>query len=576
METTTLKNGKGISIFNDRYIWILVVISLSVRIYLSFFTYIISNDGVSFMRNAKYFAGGDFSRGLAHPYHPLYSLIMAAPYKIVSNMELSGTIVSVFFGMLTVIVFYLIGKNVFDQKISFVSSIILAFHPYAVRFSAEIISESTYFFFFVSALGLGFFAITNRRYLLFVLTGICSAFAYLARPEGIGIIVVVASWCALKDCVKIKELWKEKLVSILILIVSFLVFSSPYLVFIKSETGKWLLTMKRNLSQTRIVKMPEDRSRYKLIEENVSKPNSSVNTNKQKVVKKTDISRLSKDTEYKKSGTEREGATNVKFVKNPFKELSLKTYLESLLYIITKYISTFHPLMFIFFIIGVVNWTRIKKIRFFGLYITTVIVFYMIILYRLNIVNIAVYDDIYQYPSRRHLMPLVIPAIFCVGVGIYTSGAWIHKKFQSSSLIVGFKELLKSTWIVQLIVLMIVVSVLLPKTLKPLRFDKYGIKEVGKWVKEHSYKPFPSILSTSARNAYYADGEHVSMRSIKNVLTSAQIKKVDYMLITYREYRVIEKELQQRVKNKKIALAYKYPENDSLNKRSVLLYEILY
>ncbi len=43
METTTLKNGKGISIFNDRYIWILVVISLSVRIYLSFFTCVIKN-----------------------------------------------------------------------------------------------------------------------------------------------------------------------------------------------------------------------------------------------------------------------------------------------------------------------------------------------------------------------------------------------------------------------------------------------------------------------------------------------------------------------------------------------------
>ena len=204
-----------------------------------------------------------------------------------------------------------------------------------------------------------------------------------------------------------------------------------------------------------------------------------------------------------------------------------------------------------------------------------VIVFYLFILYRLSITYLAGGHDTFVYPSRRHLMPLVIPAIFCVGIGVYTTGTWMHKKFQSNSLIVGFKELLKSTWIVQLIVLMIVVSVLLPKTLKPQRFDKHGIKEVGKWVKEHSYKPFPSILSTFARNAYYADGEHVQMKNINKALTVVQTE-ADYMLITYREYRVIEKELRQLVKNKKIALAYKYPENDSLNKRSVLLYEILY
>ena len=81
---------------------------------------------------------------------------------------MSGTIISVFIITLTVIVLYLIGKNVFDQKISVVSAIILVIHPYAVRFPADIISESTYFFFFIFALGLGFFAITKNKFSLFV------------------------------------------------------------------------------------------------------------------------------------------------------------------------------------------------------------------------------------------------------------------------------------------------------------------------------------------------------------------------------------------------------------------------
>ncbi|MCP4267449.1 MAG: hypothetical protein GY777_18115, partial [Candidatus Brocadiaceae bacterium] len=159
MKVIALENDNTKSFFKDRYIWLLLIISLSVRIYLSFFTYVIKNDSVHFMQNAKYFASGDFAKGLGHDYHPLYSLIMAALYKVLPNMELCGTIVSVLLGTLTVIVFYLIGKSIFDRKISVISSIILAFHPYAVRFSADIISDSTYFFFFISALGLGYFAI---------------------------------------------------------------------------------------------------------------------------------------------------------------------------------------------------------------------------------------------------------------------------------------------------------------------------------------------------------------------------------------------------------------------------------
>jgi len=544
MKSIALEHDKTKSFFKDRYIWLLLIISLSVRIYLSFFTYVIKNDSVHFMQNAKFFSNGDFSSALGHDYHPLYSLIMAVVYKAIPNMELSGTIVSVLFGTLTVIVFYLIGKKVFDQKVSFVSSIILAFHPYAVRFSADIISESTYFFFFISALGLGYFAITNRKLLLFALTGICSAFAYLARPEGIGIVIIVASFCAFKDCTKINALWKKKLVSILVLVLPFIFFSIPYLVYIKKETGHWDLTKKKKLTIVAgLDKLLSGQNNNGLIEgDSEKKGNSSVHINNQKAAERVD----------------------------------LKIHLECVVYIVKRYLSTFHYLLFVFLIIGVISWTRIKQERFFGFYLTAIIVFYLFILYRLGVSYMLSTGDIYA-PSRRHLMSLVILAIFCVGIGIHTTGTWMHEKFQSNSFIVGFKESLKSTWTVQLLLLMIVVSVLLPKTLKPQRFDKHGIKVVGQWIRTNSHKPSPVILSDSARNAYYAGGKHEVMgRYNSNVVTEAAQINADYIMITYREYRVIEKELLQSVKDKKIALAYKYSEKPPLNKRSIFLFKVLH
>ncbi len=541
METTTFTSDKKIGIFNDKYIWILLVISLLARIYMSFFTYIISNDSVHFIRNAKYFADGDFPSGLAHDYHPLYSLFMAALYKVVPNIELSGTITSVTFGSLTVIILYLIGKDVFDRRISFVSTIILALHPYAVRFSAEIISESTYFFFFVSAFGLGFFAIKNRKPLLFALTGISSALAYLARPEGIGIIIIVASWCILKDIINIKVLWKGKLISILVLVISFCVFSMPYLIYIKKETGHWCITKKKKISELAGVKKT-----------------SHVNSNR--LVEK-------KGTKKKNSGMD--------IVKQTTKRKpELKKHLSCILHIADKYLSIFHPLLFMFLIIGIITWSRIRKERFFGLYILTIFALYFFVLYRLGITHM-IDDSDFVYPSKRHLMPLVIPTLFCAGIGVYTTGAWMHEKLQRNRFIVGFKEILRDRWMFQLIVLMVVVSALLPKTLKPLRFEKLGIKVVGQWVKEHSNKPDPVILSSSVRVAYYASAKLIRIDKHNDVLDSIKKRKVDYLVISKGEYVVIEKELSQYIKDKKIKLVYKYPEKGPLGRRSKLLYEVL-
>ena len=602
MEALELKNDKTKNFFNDRYIWLLLIISLSVRIYLSVFTYVIKNDSVAYMQNAKFFASGDFSSALRHDYHPLYSLIMAVLYKAVPNMELSGTIISVLFGTLTVIAFYLVGIRVFDQKVSFVSSIVLAFHPYAVRFSADIISDSTYFFFFISALGLGYFAITNRKIILFALTGICSALAYLTRPEGIGIIIIVAFWCVLKDFVKIKVLWKEKLISILILVVSFLVFSMPYLVFIKQDTGSWSLTKKKKVSNLaglekvlatlksdRSVKEESDKEKEEpgLVEfEKVLVAPGNDRSVEEGNDKKKDVSDLAvsekelntlKDDRLVKKGSDRKKSYWSSTIKQMTASKSnFKIHLNGIIHVIKKYISTFHPFLFILFIIGVINWTRVDKKRFFGIYVASIILFHLIILYRLNLTHLGQGDNIYQYPSRRHLMPLVIPAVFFVGLGLYVVGAWTHKKFHNCNFIVGFKELLKSTWNVQLIVLMIVVSVLLPKTLKPQRFDKYGIKVVGQWIRTNSHKSSPAILSGSLRNTYYSGGKHFQAENINGALGYARAKNVDYILITYKEYIVLEEEILQHVKDKKIELAYKYPEKKPLKRRSVLLYEVLY
>ena len=544
---------------------------------MAIFTYVVQNDSVAFMQNAQYFAHGDFQSGLAHPYHPMYSLLMAGLYKIVPNMELSGVIISVFLGTLSVLVFYLIGRGVFNQKISFVSSLILAFHPYAVRLSAGIISDSTYLFFFLAATGFGFFAITNGRLLLFALTGVCSALAYLTRPEGIGIICIVVGWCLLKDCFKMRIVWKQRFVSIIVLVISFLVFASPYLVYMRSETGVWILTKKRNLSQNKTIKTSGDLSQDDLVRETLSKRQvSGENSTHHTVVNEANENRFYKKAEQNKSGTEREEHMEVKFVRNPVLGISLKTYLKSMLYVITKYLDTYHPILVIFLIFGVIKWAKIRTKHFFGFYITTIILFYLVILYRLNIVNIEnLYGD-NQYPSRRHLMPIIIPAFFFAGTGVYILGNCIYEKFKINKLKSGFREICVSEWTVQILVLIIVVAALLPKTLKPQGVDKVGFKKAGHWIKENSDKPLPVILSASSRIAYYAKGKVIQMGDINDALSIAREEQTDYILLTNEEHQAIQKQLQQAIMKKEIMLVYEVQDESSFNGDMIYLYKMLY
>lgn len=65
------------------------------------------------------------------------------------------------------------------------------------------------------------------------------------------------------------------------------------------------------------------------------------------------------------------------------------------------------------------------------------------------------------------------------------------------------------------------------------------------------------------------------MGSINDALAVASTEKVDYIFILHREYKAIEEELRQSINNKKITLAHRHPEKESLDTRSILLYKVL-
>src|SRR4030066_624461 len=139
---------------NEKFdLTILLSVSLLLTIYLFFRTYVISLDGAfQYIPVAKDFASGFFRRALSHNQQPLYPLVIAFVSRWVADFELAGKLVSSFFGILIIFPVYLLGKRIFDEKVAFLSSLLLAIHPYIRRFSADVLKESTYLFFLATAL----------------------------------------------------------------------------------------------------------------------------------------------------------------------------------------------------------------------------------------------------------------------------------------------------------------------------------------------------------------------------------------------------------------------------------------
>ncbi len=174
-------------------------------------------------------------------------------------------------------------------------------------------------------------------------------------------------------------------------------------------------------------------------------------------------------------------------------------------------------------------------------------------------------------------MPIIIPALFWVGVGAAALSEWLYKRIWIRNPGWGvLKWVGKSERNVLIVVLVIVLGVLLPKTLKPQRFDKIGILEVGKWISENSGKKEPAVFSTSSRNAYYAGARAVQMNDLNTALSQARKENADYILLTRRERAVLAAELKKSIMRRQTALVYTVEDSKNSGQGVLFLYKVIY
>lgn len=462
---------------DSRNLAILLLVSLLLNIYLFFNTYVISLDGAfQYIPIAHDFVSGFYGKALAHNQQPLYSIFVALASQLISDLEQAAKLVSSFFGILIIFPVYFLGKRIFDQKIAFLSVLFLVIHPYIRRFSADVLKESTYLFFFSMAIWYSWRTIQSEKKYPYLFIPLFSVLAYLVRPDGVEILIGASLFVLFfKRFNTPQDRW---IVFFLLLLSSFILFL-PYLIHLRETTGVWTLSRAKTLNW--FLGFSGSASEISLIKRGLF----------------------------------------------TFKDLS------------GEILSICHPLYIFLIFIGLWK-NRIPRLKDGEKLLLLFLILHLFVLFML-IFNITEWDKDGSiravHFSGRHVLPLLLLSIYWTGNGILVLCDWIYKKIESRKLLKSLEAKRRYT-IVLSVLIILMWTIILPKTLKPQRYDRLTEKWAGMWIRDH-LEDGQKLITTIPRVAYYGnrDYERIDLRreKIENVIAKMRESNTLYFIIRERE-----------------------------------------
>lgn len=151
-------------------------------------------DAVFYIRLGKAFEAGFIEQALGNIRFNIYPLILAALHRAGLNWELAGAVWGVVISSLTVLPLYGWICRAFDRRTALGAGFLYAVHPGLIRWSVEIIRDSTFWFLLAASVYLLWLAVSELRWRWFFASGVTIALACLTRSEGLALFPLLAAW----------------------------------------------------------------------------------------------------------------------------------------------------------------------------------------------------------------------------------------------------------------------------------------------------------------------------------------------------------------------------------------------
>ncbi len=200
--------------------------------------------GKNLIESGKYVFGENFNWGTYFP--PGYSLFIGAVNLLVKDLFFSAKLVSLLSSVITIFLFYLIGKEIYNKESGLFAAFVYAVHPVILKFSVTGMSEALFFCFLFLSIYLFIISAKKDNLIIHVLLGISIAISCLIRTEGL-LLLLMPSLHLFGVFGYKPVLNKRNLLKISLLLCFFILISLPYMLFIKDYTGKLTLSGKSNI-----------------------------------------------------------------------------------------------------------------------------------------------------------------------------------------------------------------------------------------------------------------------------------------------------------------------------------------
>jgi len=515
VEIISTFHRKGESEGKGRSHWqtLLFIMGLAfiLRIFLVLYPEVIHIDGVEYIRYAKEVLLGNWTEGKSSPGYPA---LVAFAYTLIKNYELAGIWVSIVFGVFLVIPVFYLGRTIFNEKVGMISGLVVTVHPFLHTFSGSVLTESTYHFFLATSVLFGWTAFRKGRFDHVLLFSVFATLAFLTRPEAIGLFFVFTVWVFFFNPPGERRYWSKRMVMILVALLAFLAFSSPYLVQLRKETGKWSISKKLDISIGSVSEVE-------------------------------DLPSVNEIRPWRK------GLPLLSLFKDP---LSLAVRVGSGFFSsLYKFQQVFNPILSLFAAIG---WVGIIRSRSpFSLkancYIMTHHLFYFGLL--LSIL----------FTSRRYTSHMISISIPWAAFGFWLFLGWIQERWK---FIGSQKKLPVLLLVILLVGLFIQGRVIHPRDHRSIQ------KEAGLWMKDHLPRGV-KIMSRLPQEAFYAELPWIIIpkKSYEEVLRDARSKGIRYLVLD----EDVEKRspgFLERLKEEDLTLLKDWNKQD----QKIVIFEIVY
>jgi hypothetical protein len=493
-----------------------IIVCLLIRLIAWFNTAIISRDSIIYIELARDWISGHYLKALAHPYHPLYSFLIALASKVTGfSLEHSAVGLSIVVSALTIPALETLFKRYGNPIILFLGLLFFSVSPFLVRYAADILTEPLYLFFV--AWGAAFFvkamAEDGRRGGYFFLAGASVGFAYLTRPEGIVTGIAGAIWILSFY----KNISLRKIISsLLVLVLGGIIIGMPYILYLHKDTGTWTLTRKKKVET--LVSEMAGRS---IVQNKATSPYLK-DLPKGIDKKRAEFLKNRKKWQWEQADRIRQvlGEPNKpRFKPNETLLGFILTFLLSLGELLIGFVKgMFFPIgiWVVFRFIGLKKypWNRIDR--------------FILIFSVLYWVMLGLLLSGYGYVSRRHYSAVAMFWFVWAAMGFI---------YICETLPGVFKQRYLNTKVVGMCLLVPLLGISVVKGTKPFRAKKVGRRIVGAWILQR--KPANKrcvILTSMVRIGYYAGCRAVFLQTIQEKDVNALRRhEIAYVILQKRE-----------------------------------------